>query len=146
MKRIIIISVLLFVCLALFSQEVKWLDNYDQAIKIAKEKKIPILINFTGSDWCGWCIKLDKEVFSKKDFASYATKNLVMLKLDFPKNIKQSEEMKKANRALADKFKIEGFPTIVLINSDGKEINRTGYQEGGEKKYIEHLNSLLKKK
>jgi protein disulfide-isomerase len=146
MKRIIILSVLLFVCLALFSQEVKWLDNYDQAIKIAKEKKIPILINFTGSDWCGWCIKLDKEVFSKKDFASYATKNLVMLKLDFPKNIKQSEEMKKANRALADKFKIEGFPTIVLINSDGKEINRTGYQEGGEKKYIEHLNSLLKKK
>lgn len=146
MKKIIILSMLLFVCLALFSQEVKWLDNYDQAIKISKEKKIPILINFTGSDWCGWCIKLDKEVFSKKDFASYATKNLVMLKLDFPKNIKQSEEMKKANRALADKFKIEGFPTIVLINSDGKEINRTGYQEGGEKKYIEHLNSLLKKK
>lgn len=146
MKRIILLSVLLIVSLALFSQEVKWLDNYDQAIKISKEKKIPILVNFTGSDWCGWCMKLDKEVFSTKDFASYAGKNLVMLKIDFPKKIKQSDAVKEANRALADKFKIEGFPTIVLINSDGKEINRTGYQEGGEKKYIEHLNSLLKKK
>lgn len=125
MKKIIFIVILLSISLLAFAQELNWYENYDQALKEAKSKKIPVLINFTGSDWCIWCKRLDKEVFSTKEFNTYAKKNLVLLKIDTPKNIKQSDELKKANRALVEKFEIQGFPTIVLINADGKEINRT---------------------
>jgi len=145
MKKILFTLILLSITLLSFAQELNWYENYDQALKEAKSKKVPILVNFTGSDWCIWCKRLDKEVFSTKDFNKYAKKNLVLLKIDSPKDIKQSDELKKANRVLIDKFEIQGFPTIVLINYDNKEIARTGYQEGGAIKYIEHLKGLLKK-
>ena len=145
MKKIFFTIILLSLVAISFAQELKWFENYDQALKEAKSKKVPILVNFTGSDWCIWCKRLDKEVFSTKEFNSYAKKNLVLLKIDTPKNIKQSDELKKANRALIEQFKIQGFPTIVLVNFDKKEIARTGYQEGGSVKYIEHLKGLIKK-
>ncbi len=123
-----------------------WLTSYDQALKASAELKRPVLINFTGSDWCIWCKKLAKEVFDTEAFQKYAAENLVLLKLDFPQKIKMSREEQAANQKLATQFGVEGFPTIVLVNSDGKEIKRTGYQEGGPEKYIEHLQSLLTQK
>jgi len=119
-----------------------WLTDYDQAIKVATEKKLPILVNFTGSDWCGWCIRLDKEVFSQAAFKAYAKDNLVLLKLDFPRKPLPKEQADR-NQALADKFKIEGFPTIVLVNADGKETQRTSYKSGGAEAYVTHLKALL---
>ena len=121
----------------------EWLTDWDQAIAVAKKQNLPILVDFTGSDWCGWCKKLDKEVFSQDEFINYARKNLVLLKLDFPHNIPQSEEMKAANRKKMNEFNIEGFPTIVLVNAEGKEIARTGYLPGGAKNYIHHIQGLL---
>ncbi|MBP7316554.1 MAG: thioredoxin family protein [Chitinophagaceae bacterium] len=123
----------------------EWLTDWDQAIAVAKKQNLPILVDFTGSDWCGWCKKLDKEVFSQDEFINYARKNLVLLKLDFPHNIPQSEEMKAANRKKMNEFNIEGFPTIVLVNAEGKEIARTGYRPGGAESYINHLQDLLTK-
>jgi len=121
-----------------------WLDDYAKAKAVAAEKKLPILLNFTGSDWCGWCVKLDKEVFSQKAFLDYAEKNLVLMKIDFPKKIELTEEVKTQNKKLADEFKVRGFPTIYLVGADGQIIGRTGYKPGGAEKYVEHLKDLLK--
>ena len=122
-----------------------WLESYEDAIAVAKTLKRPVLIDFTGSDWCGWCIKLDQEVFREKAFQKYAEKDLVLLKIDFPRRKRLTEAQQKANMALAQKFGIRGFPTIVIVDSDGKELARTGYQFGGAKKYVKHLKELLKK-
>ena len=120
-----------------------WTHDYDQAIKDAKKYNKPILINFTGSDWCGWCIRLKKEVFGKPAFENYAGKNLILLELDFPRKKPQSPKIKKQNNNLAKKYRIRGFPTIILINENGNIIARTGYRRDGPAKYVEHLKSLL---
>lgn len=121
----------------------KWLVSYDEALKLAKELNRPVLVNFTGSDWCSWCIKLSKEVFTDDVFLKYAKENLVLLKLDFPKRIPQTPEEKAANEKLAQQFKVTGFPTIVLLDAAGTEIARTGYQPGGANTYVAHLKTLL---
>lgn len=123
----------------------EWLTNYQQALDAAKKSNKPIVMNFTGSDWCIWCKKLSKEVFTQKPFIDYATANLVLLKLDFPKSIKQTDEEKQQNESLAKQFKIEGFPTLVILDKNGKEINRASYQEGGAEKYVEYLKALIAK-
>ncbi|PID28513.1 MAG: hypothetical protein CR982_04310 [Candidatus Cloacimonadota bacterium] len=125
---------------------VKWLINYDKAIELSKKEKKHIFVDFTGSDWCGWCIKLKEEVFSKKSFADYLEKNFIPLELDFPNKKKQSEEIKKQNGELAKKYEIKGFPTILILDEEGKVIAKTGYQQGGPEKYIEHIKELLKNK
>ena len=121
-------------------------ENYTEALAAAKSLKRPVFIDFTGSDWCGWCIKLDREVFTQKEFIRYAKNDLVLLKLDFPQRKKISEAQQKQNMELAQKFGIRGFPTIVIVDAEGKEIARTGYRPGGDKKYVKHLKELLKKK
>ncbi len=129
------------------AEEPTWLTDFKAATAIAKEKKLPILVDFSGSDWCGWCIKLEKEVFSKKEFKEYAAKNLVLVLADFPQAKKQTDEVKKQNQALQAKYKneIEGYPTVLLLDADGKVIAKTGYQPGGPEKYVKHLKKLLKK-
>lgn len=120
-----------------------WTEDWDLALSAAKALQRPVLVNFTGSDWCSWCMRLSSEVFSKDEFNSYAKENLVLLKLDFPKKIEQSKELKEQNETRGRQFGVEGFPTIILLDSEGKEINRTGYQPGGAAKYIGHLQALL---
>jgi len=122
----------------------EWITDYKQALKLSQESSKPILVNFTGSDWCIWCKRLSKEVFTQKAFIDYATAELILLKLDFPRSIKQTDEERKQNEALAKQFSIQGFPTVVILNKDGKEIARTGYQEGGAEKYVQHLKALIK--
>ena len=120
-----------------------WLTDLDAGIKVAKAEKKAILVDFTGSDWCGWCIRLKKEVFDQKEFAA-VTKDFVLVELDYPQKKKQSAEEKAKNKAWAEKFAIEGFPTILLMDSNGEPFAQTGYQEGGPVKYLAHLAELLK--
>ncbi|MDP2172529.1 MAG: thioredoxin family protein [Candidatus Cloacimonadaceae bacterium] len=127
------------------NQSGTWITDWDQALAASKELGRPVLIDFTGSDWCGWCIKLKGEVFSKPAFIEYAKDNLILLMIDFPRKRKLPVEQQTANQKLAEKFEVEGFPTIVLVNENGKEIKRTGYQPGGPEKYIDHIKSLLPK-
>lgn len=122
----------------------KWETDMEVAKKRAKDEKKEILVDFTGSDWCGWCIKLKKEVFDKPEFQEYAKKHLVMLELDFPRKKELPAKEKEQNEKLSQEFQVEGFPTILLLKASGKEIGRTGYQEGGPVKYIEHLKELKK--
>jgi protein disulfide-isomerase len=125
--------------------ELNWLTDLPKAQAKAKEENKLVLLDFTGSDWCGWCIKLDKEVFSKPEFAEYASKNLVLVEVDFPRSKPQSSELKKANAALQDKYKIEGYPTIIVLNSSGQKAGELGYQPGGPKPFIAELERLKKK-
>lgn len=128
------------------SQELKWLTSFKEAKEQAAKRKVPILVDFSGSDWCGWCVKLDQEVFSKPEFVDYASKNLVLLMVDFPRRKPQSEELKKQNETLSNQFGIQGFPTVLLLNSDGNVLAQTGYRAGGAEAYVKHLQDLLQKK
>lgn len=103
--------------------------------KAAAEQK-PMLLDFTGSDWCGWCIKLDKEVFSQEAFQNYAAEALVLVELDFPRGKDQSAKLKAQNKALAEKYGIRGFPTILILSPEGELIEKTGYRRGGAESYV----------
>ncbi len=122
-----------------------WLTDFEQAKKAAAEQKRPILLDFTGSDWCGWCIKLDKEVFSQKEFKDYAKDNLVLFMADFPRGKELPPAEKQQNESLMQKYKARGFPTILLLDAAGEVIATTGYRPGGAAEYVKHLQELLKK-
>jgi protein disulfide-isomerase len=123
-----------------------WTEDLDLAMKFAARTKRPIVLDFTGSDWCGWCIKLHDEVFSKDTFKAYADKNLVLVVVDFPRGKKQSDEVKGRNRELAAKYGVRGFPTIVILDSTGKkELGRTGYVRGGPDAFIAGVKKIIGK-
>lgn len=119
-----------------------WDDNYDKAIAQAKAEKKLVVLDFTGSDWCGWCIKLDKEVFSKPEFKEYAKANLVLVEVDFPNSKPQSKKLKEQNQKLQKEHGIQGYPTIIVLNSEGKKVGQLGYQEGGPAPFIAKLDAL----
>jgi thioredoxin-related protein len=121
-----------------------WLTDFAKAKAQAAERKVPILADFSGSDWCGWCKKLDREVFSQEDFLKFASANYVLFIADFPSQKKLPKDVADQNKMLAEQFHVEGFPTVLVLNAEGKELARTGYQPGGTAKYIEHLKSLVK--
>jgi protein disulfide-isomerase len=124
--------------------ELPWMTDLPKAQAQAKTDKKLVMLDFTGSDWCGWCIKLNKEVFSTPEFAEYAKKNLVLVEVDFPRGKKQSDDQKKANEALQEKYKIEGYPTIIVLNAEGKQVGQLGYMQGGPKAFIAELDKLKK--
>jgi thioredoxin-related protein len=144
-------SILLLSFLALFSMSCVapetdadgWITNYESAFVQAKKEGKHVLINFTGSDWCGWCKRLDAEVFSQPKFKEYADKNLVLLKLDFPRRTPQSQAEKIRNQQLAQQFSVRGFPTILIVQSNQQVALRTGYQNGGVEKYINHIERVI---
>lgn len=129
---------------AFAGEEAAWTENAAEAMATAARDGKDLLIDFTGSDWCGWCIRLDKEVFSQEAFTAAAPRSFVLLKLDFPRQRELSAEIKKQNAEWQAKFRISGYPTIVLADAAGKPYARTGYQEGGAEKYLEHLAELRK--
>ena len=120
-----------------------WFTDFNDAKAKAMKEQKPMLIDFTGSDWCGWCIKLDEEVFSRADFQEFASDSLVLVEIDFPKNKVQSEELKVQNKALAKKYSIRGYPTILLLTPEAELIEKTGYQSGGAKAYVSHIQNIL---
>ena len=148
MKRFLItVASLVAFSAASMAAESGWLTDFEAAKKQAKEENKPILINFTGTDWCGWCIKIEKEIFSKDDFKAYAKENLILMEVDFPEKKKQTDEVKAQNKKLDKEFKIEGYPTIFLIDAEGKKLSEDiGYREGGAQAYVDHLKELLAKK
>jgi protein disulfide-isomerase len=125
------------------SDGLNWENNLEQAIEQAKKENKAVLVNFTGSDWCIWCKRLSSEVFQQKAFKDYADESLVLVMLDFPRNIEQSAETQTYNRNLAQKYGIQGFPTILIFDSQGKMVGQTGYLPGGPEKYVENIKSYL---
>jgi len=123
--------------------KLSWSYNLEQAIELAKKENKAVLVNFTGSDWCKWCFKLSDEVFNQNDFKKYADENLVLVMIDFPRNKVQSEETRMYNQSIAQKFGIQGFPTIIIIDENGMPVAKTGYQPGGAANYVNHIKSFL---
>lgn len=125
--------------------ESTWLNDYKKAREEAKTSHKLLMLNFTGSDWCGWCIKFDKEVLSQSPFKDYARSNLVLVELDFPRAKSQSPELRKQNRDLAQQYEVVGFPTIVVLNSDGQKLwQYDGYFPGGAEAFVAELQKLPK--
>jgi thioredoxin-related protein len=120
-----------------------WTTDYAAALKKAKAEKKAVLLDFTGSDWCGWCVKLKDEVFSKKEFKEWATKKVVLVELDFPKSKKLDETLQKQNAELKATHKVRGYPTIVFVDAEGVEIGRTGYVKGGPEEWIKKADEVL---
>ena len=125
--------------------ESEWLTDLSKASAHAKESKKLVLLDFTGSDWCGYCKRMQAEVFSKPQFQDYAAKNLVLVELDFPRAKPQSDAVRKQNMKLAGEYEIEGFPTLIVLDSEGKRVgNFFGYVEGGPDAIIAALEKLRK--
>ena len=136
-----LLAVLATMLLTSFASAAKegWLEDFEKAKAQAKAENKKILLDFTGSDWCGWCIKLDKEVFSQQAWKDYAAKNLVLVELDFPRKKELAPEIKAQNEKLKEKFQIQGFPTIIITSASGTKRGQLGYVEGGPEAFIKEL-------
>lgn len=119
-----------------------WMTDYDAALAKAKAENKPVLINFTGSDWCGWCIKLKGEVFNKPEFTAFADHNVILLELDFPRRKQMPATARRANQALLEKYGVEGLPTILVTDGDGKPKGQLGYEPGGPPAFIKELKTV----
>ena len=144
MKKLALCLLTCFAVAQLHAAELPWTTDLPKAQAQAKTEKKLVMLDFTGSDWCGWCIKLNKEVFNTPEFIEYAKKNIVPVEIDFPNKKKQSDELKKANSALQKKYDIKGYPTIIVLNGDGKKVGELGYMKGGPKAFIAELEKLKK--
>jgi protein disulfide-isomerase len=107
-----------------------WLVDLDEAYAISVKEKKPILANFTGSDWCGWCKKLDADVFSKPEFKAWAKENVVLLELDFPRRFQIPQKNQQQNAAMQQALQITGYPTVWVLNLTRDEASKQ-YQVKG---------------
>ncbi|MBS4168797.1 thioredoxin family protein [Parachlamydia sp. AcF125] len=121
----------------------QWHENYAEAAKLSASSGKPLFVLFTGSDWCTYCIKLENEVFATPEFAKALGNRLIFVKLDYPPKASVPVQIKEQNEALKRKFNIQGFPTVVLLDSKGGQIGVTGYKTGGGKIYADHIQKLL---
>lgn len=145
-KLILLTSFFVLAGAGLRAADGQWMTDFEAAqAKAAAENKL-MLVDFTGSDWCFWCKRLDAEVLSQAEFQEYAAKNFVLVKLDFPRNQSaQPVEVREQNQRLLARYEVEGFPTIFLMDANGKPLAQTGYRRGGVEAYVEHLKELRKK-
>ncbi len=116
-----------------------WSTEYAAAIKTGR----PVLLNFTGSDWCVWCHRLRDEIFQTAFFTQYATESLALVELDFPRTKSLTPELKKQNEGLARKYGVDSYPTIILLGADGRELVRLGYMQGGPKTFVRELKRRI---
>ncbi len=148
-KIIAVITLIIATSLMSFigEENSNWLTSYKDAVAQAKKENKMILMDFSGSDWCANCIRLERGVFGTEAFKNYAKDKFILLNVDFPvkKKNKLSPELTQQNEDLADKYNKDGqFPTIIILDANEKTLAKTGYKEGGPEIYIKHLKSLLK--
>src|ERR1051326_7372494 len=143
MKRIVISLLACWVVWQVSAAEEGWLTDLSQAKAQAKADHKMVLMDFNGSDWCPPCKALRKNVLSSQEFTDFAKKNLVLVDVDFPRHKQLPEEQKKANDALSQKFNIEGFPTVIVLSSEGKQLSKkVGYDGQNAKDFIAELEKL----
>jgi thioredoxin-related protein len=137
------ISAILLLCsLQLWAANVEWLTNVQAAQEKASRENKLLLLDFTGSDWCGWCMKLKAEVFDQPEFATFAESRLVSVEIDFPRHKSIPQAQAQINEQLASALHITGFPTIIILNSAGRPLGKLGYTPGGPKAFIAQIERL----
>lgn len=153
MKKIILTMLLVFGSMTLQAQELTWETNLQKAVEMSIKTKKPLLLFFTGSDWCGWCIRLQNEVLKTPDFAKWAKDNVILVELDFPRRSPQQPEIAQQNNELQQIFAVRGYPTVWFATpskKDGKinldKLGSTGYVAGGPGKWLEGANQILAQK
>lgn len=145
MKKLLIAAAIGCVWFQTQAADLSWGTDLPKALDHAKTDKKMVLLDFTGSDWCGWCIKFDKDTLATDKFAEYAKAHLELVVVDFPNKKTQGDALKSTNAALKEKYKVEGFPTFVVLNAEGKEVGRqVGYAPGGPEAFIAKLEKLNK--
>ena len=152
MKKILFALFLIIGSATMEAQEVTWHTDVNKALEISKKSKKPLLLFFTGSDWCGWCIRLQKEVLKTPEFEAWAKDNVVLVELDFPRRKQMTPEMQKQNLELQQTFEVRGYPTVWLVNATKKDdkvnfekLGSTGYVAGGPTAWLAAANQILKK-
>ena len=153
MKKLAITLLLVLGSFTIQAQELTWHTDMNKAMEISKKSKKPLFLFFTGSDWCGWCIRLQKEVFKTPEFAKWAKANVVLVELDFPRRTAQTPEIQKQNAELQQTFMVQGYPTVWFVNGskkDGKinleKIGSTGYVAGGPTAWLATADQILANK
>ena len=145
MKTLALLVTLAFVTSQLFAAEEAWLTDLPKAMAQAKTEKKLVLLDFTGSDWCPPCKNLHKTVLTSEEFTKFAKENLVLVDVDFPKSKPQTPELKAANQELSKKYAVRGYPTIIVLDADGKELfKKVGYGGTPAKDYVADLAKLKK--
>jgi protein disulfide-isomerase len=154
MKKIIIVAFLFIGSFATQAQEtLTWHTDLNKAIEISNQESKPLFLFFTGSDWCGWCIRLQKEVFKTPEFAAWAKDKVVLVEVDFPRRTQQPEQLKAQNMQLQQFFSVPGYPTVWFAKPtglvDGKigfeQLGRSGYLAGGPTVWLESANEIVSK-
>ena len=153
MKKILLFLFLVVVSFAVEAQELVWNTNLDKAIDISAKTHKPLMLFFTGSDWCGWCKRLQSEVFVKPEFVAWAKNNVVLVEVDFPRRTPLAPELQTQNSQLQQFFEVQGYPTVWLVtasrNADKINFNKlgsTGYVAGGPTTWLQAANGILKNK
>jgi protein disulfide-isomerase len=154
MKKVFLSLLLGFLSITIQAQEgLVWHTDMNKAIAISKSENKPLLLFFTGSDWCGWCIRLQNEVFKTPEFTAWAKEKAVLVELDFPRRTQLPESLKTQNNQLQQLFQVRGYPTIWFtkegVGVDGKtsleQLGSTGYVAGGPSKWLEGANQIIAK-
>lgn len=155
MKKIILLTLLMLSSVSLQAQEeLKWHTDLTKATDISIKENKPLFLFFTGSDWCGWCIRLQNEVFKTPEFIAWAKKNVVLVELDFPKRKEQADAIKMQNAQLQQQLQVRGYPTVWFVSAaktaDAKvnlnALGSTGYVAGGPQVWIDGANQIISKK
>ncbi len=153
MKKILVTLLLIVGSFGAEAQELVWERDVNKALEISQKSKKPLFMFFTGSDWCGWCIRLQKEVLKTPEFATWAKDNVVLVELDFPRKNMMSPEIQNQNNQLQQLFEVRGYPTVWIVNAeikDGKtnfqKLGTTGYVAGGPEAWLAVANGILKNK
>ena len=149
MKKLLLILVA-FSSISLYAQELSWETDMSKAVERAEKENKVIMLFFTGSDWCGWCVRLQNEVFKQADFKTWAQEKVVLVELDFPRKTPQSEDIKNQNVTLSQMFEVKGYPTVWFVKPSkaGEKINlekigSTGYVAGGPGAWLLGANQIL---
>ena len=155
MKKILVIAFLTLATMSLQAQEgLTWHTDMTKATDISIKENKPLFLFFTGSDWCGWCIRLQKEVFKTPEFVKWAKENVVLVELDFPRKNEQTEAVKMQNAQIQQQLQVRGYPTVWFVSAtktaDAKvnlnALGSTGYVAGGPQVWIDGANQIIKKK
>ncbi|MBF0693884.1 MAG: thioredoxin family protein [Flavobacterium sp.] len=152
MRNSFILLLLVISSYSVNAQNVVWHTDINKAVDLSNKTQKPMLLFFTGSDWCGWCIRLQKEVLKTAEFESWAKENVILVELDFPRRTPQSDEIKKQNMELQQMFQVRGYPTVWFVGvgkTDSKisleKLGSTGYVAGGPSAWLTGANRILKK-
>jgi protein disulfide-isomerase len=151
MKKILIALFLVVGSMTMQAQDLVWHNDVNKAMEVSKKSKKPLMLFFTGSDWCGWCMRLQKEVFKTPEFTKWAKDNVVLVELDFPRRSPQQPEIQQQNAQLQQTFQVQGYPTVWFVNATTnkeKQVNfeklgSTGYVAGGPNAWLDGANKII---